>query len=91
MTITNVVRLLPVAVLLLFLRNLIAADSVGEVFDEYIHVVSDPAHMLAELTFGLTEALILAPLVAFWVRRHDRQHHHPNPNPGPTAEQQSIA
>jgi hypothetical protein len=72
---TNGLRLLPLAVVVLFVRNLLVAESLRSVFSEYVQVVTDPAHMLAELTFVLTEALILAPLVAFWVHRHDRRHH----------------
>lgn len=73
--VTNLLRILPVLVAVLFVRNLFRADSIRAVFDEYIEVVTDPAHMLAELTFAIAEALILAPMVAFWVKRHDRVHH----------------
>lgn len=68
-------RLLPILVTVLFVRDLFRADSIGSVFDDYLQVVADPAHMVAELTFVLAEALILAPLVAIWVKRHDRVHH----------------
>lgn len=49
------------------------------IFTEYLHVISDPAHILAELTFILAESIvigaILTPLIKRWVRRHDEKEH----------------
>lgn len=42
---------------------------------EYLHVVSDPAHVLAEITFAIVEASIGALVGGFLVRRHDRKKH----------------
>ncbi len=46
---------------------------------EYLHIVTDPAHLAAEITFILfTDVLIglvLWPLAKRAVRRHDTEHH----------------
>ena len=73
--IKRIFTLLPVLALALFLRNLLVAESFSEVIDEYLHIVGDPAHVMAEFTFITIEALIIAPIVAFLVARHDRKHH----------------
>ncbi len=46
---------------------------------EYLHIVSDPAHILAELTyialFDIVIGAMLWPLIKRAVRRHDRDEH----------------
>lgn len=42
---------------------------------EYLHTVSDPAHILTELTFIAIEGMILTPIITRLVRRHDRRKH----------------
>lgn len=50
-----------------------------ELFNEYIHVITDPAHVLAEATFILIESVIigaiLVPLGRRFIRRHDEKEH----------------
>lgn len=47
----------------------------NEIFEEFIHTVSDPAHILTEFTFIAIEAMILTPIIKRWVKRHDRLKH----------------
>ena len=42
---------------------------------EYINILSDPAHVLAEATFIVAEALLIAPVVRYLIRHHDRKVH----------------
>lgn len=42
---------------------------------EWLEVVSDPAHVLAELSFAACEAAISIVVGRVWLRRHDRKHH----------------
>lgn len=48
-------------------------------WNEYLHVVSDPAHILAEVTFIIVvDGLLLGlaiPFVRRAIRRHDATHH----------------
>ncbi|MCP4957973.1 MAG: hypothetical protein GY925_01755 [Actinomycetia bacterium] len=82
MILINILRVFPLLVLLVLARNLAKAENLRSVFGEYLDVVTDPAHMLAELTFVLVEALILAPIVGFWVERHARQRRALSNHPG---------
>ena len=47
--------------------------------DEYLHIVSDPAHMAAEITFMLlVDVLLLGlvwPFIKRAIRKHDRENH----------------
>jgi hypothetical protein len=45
------------------------------VWAEYWHTLTDPAHILVELTFITGEAVIITPLVALAVKLHDRRKH----------------
>lgn len=49
------------------------------VLTEYFEVITDPAHIGAELTFIFLETvvigLILTPLIKRWVKRHDKKYH----------------
>lgn len=51
----------------------------NEVWSEYVHLMSDPAHVAVEVTFILLVDVILLgllwPLIKRWVRRHDESHH----------------
>lgn len=42
---------------------------------EFLHIITDPAHVLAELFFIAVEGVLISPIVAFLVRRHDRRKH----------------
>lgn len=42
---------------------------------EYLSVITDPAHLAAELTFVLVELAIARPIFKAWLCRHDRRHH----------------
>jgi hypothetical protein len=44
------------------------------VFREYIEILTDPAHALAELTFVALDAALLTPIV-LWLRRLIRREH----------------
>lgn len=52
----------------------------SDLIAEWLDILSDPGHLLAEATFVTAEILLLTPLVRWlhgrWVKRHD-QHHHP--------------
>lgn len=43
--------------------------------EETLHIVRDPAHLLAEATFITAEAVILTPIIRWFVRRHDARKH----------------
>ena len=43
--------------------------------EEALHIITDPAHVLAELVFICAEALFGVVVGAILVRRHDRKHH----------------
>lgn len=45
---------------------------------EALHVVTDPAHVLAEAMFIAVEAALITPIVRALVRRHDRRNHKEN-------------
>ena len=45
------------------------------IWPDYLGILSDPAHVMAEATFILIEALILTPVVRYLIRRHDRKVH----------------
>lgn len=42
---------------------------------EYLSVLTDPAHLAAELTFVLVEVALFRPLFKLWLRKHDREVH----------------
>lgn len=44
-------------------------------FSEYLHVVSDPAHIMAELTFIAGEGLVGLVIGRILIKRHDRKFH----------------
>lgn len=50
-----------------------------ELWREYTHIVSDPAHLFAELTFILATDVVIGlglwPLVKRAVRHHDERRH----------------
>lgn len=56
----------------------------NELLSEYLDVVTDPAHVAAEFTFIMAEAviggLILRPFIKRWVKKHDREHHQHEPS-----------
>ena len=43
--------------------------------EELTHILTDPAHLVAELVLEVASYLLIAPAVAWAVRRHDRKHH----------------
>lgn len=47
--------------------------------EESLHIITDPGHLLAELTFFLVEvgvgSLIASPFISKWIKRHDKEHH----------------
>lgn len=46
-----------------------------DVLVEYLQVIRDPAHLLAEATFILVEAAVIRKLFLWWHKRHDRTVH----------------
>jgi hypothetical protein len=42
---------------------------------EYLSIIRDPGHVLAELTFLVAEALILTPVIKRLIKFHDKKHH----------------
>jgi hypothetical protein len=51
-------------------------------FQEYWHIITDPAHILAELTIeGVVALMALIPFRT-WVKRHDKKHHSVEGNNG---------
>lgn len=42
---------------------------------EWLHVITDPAHIMGELTFASVEFLVGLVVGSRWLRRHDRKHH----------------
>lgn len=42
---------------------------------EFVEIITDPAHVLAEGVFILVEMAILSPFVAWMVRSHDKRKH----------------
>lgn len=42
---------------------------------EVLHIVTDPAHVAAELLFITVELAIARPIFRVWLRHHDRKVH----------------
>lgn len=42
---------------------------------EFFSIISDPAHLGAELTFVLAEIAVARPIFRAWLKRHDARHH----------------
>jgi predicted Na+-dependent transporter len=56
------------------------AHEAGEsLWTQYVELVTDPAHILLELTLIVVVDLIIGallwPLFKKWVKRHDKEHH----------------
>lgn len=51
----------------------------SEFWQEYTHLLTDPAHIAFELTLmAIIDGMILKLLVPHWIKRHDREvHNHP--------------
>ncbi len=47
---------------------------------DYLHIMSEPAHALAEATYVTIEILLARPVVRWMIRRHDQIHHTEVPN-----------
>lgn len=45
------------------------------ILQDYWQTLTDPGHVLTELTFIFGEALVGAILGRIWLRRHDRRQH----------------
>lgn len=46
-----------------------------KVLSEAWHVFSEPAHAIAEIWSTMIEALLISPIIAWGLRRHDRRKH----------------
>jgi hypothetical protein len=55
-----------------------SSEECSAVLHEFLHVVSDPAHILAELAWEGLTGLVLWPLGRLALRRHDRKHDGPS-------------
>jgi hypothetical protein len=42
---------------------------------EWLHIISDPAHVAAEATFACVEFVVGLVAGRFWLRSHDRRKH----------------
>lgn len=42
---------------------------------EYLHILTNPGHLAAELTFMVLIDLMFLPVVRWMIRRHDRKVH----------------
>lgn len=47
-----------------------------EILVEYVHILSDPAHVLVEFTFVLIDYLVIQGVLKRWAKRRDRKHGH---------------
>lgn len=65
--------------LLLALSEAHHAEESSSIWDSYLDLITDPAHLMLEATLILVIdvliGLLLWPAVKRWVRRHDRIHH----------------
>lgn len=45
------------------------------IWHDYLRTVTDPGHVLAELTWEAVTAVLGLFVGRIWLRRHDRRHH----------------
>lgn len=45
------------------------------IWEQYIAVIKEPGHLLAEATFVVGELLILRIPFKIWLKRHDKKEH----------------
>ncbi len=57
----------------------VSINKEAKVWQEFMHMVSDPAHWAFEFSVGTLKDLIVFGIGAFfgkyWIRRHDKKHH----------------